>query len=89
VRNAALVLGSRRLADAVGPLAALLDDPDEHPVVRASAAWALGQIGGALAAAALDRHHDDPDDLVRGAVVRAIAPAMRSGAAEPTPPAPP
>ncbi|MGO9463706.1 MAG: tRNA epoxyqueuosine(34) reductase QueG [Isosphaeraceae bacterium] len=72
LRNAALVLGSRRLTAAVAPLAARLDDPDEDALVRASAAWALGQIGGGLAAASLDRHRQDPDDLVRDAVMRAL-----------------
>jgi epoxyqueuosine reductase len=73
LRNAALLLGSRRIAEAVGPLAALLEDPDEHPLVRASTAWALGQIGGEVAAGALKRHQADSEDLVRGAVLRAIA----------------
>ncbi len=72
LRNAALVLGSRRLTAAVAPLAARLDDPDEDSLVRASAAWALGQIGGDEAAASLDRHRQDPDELVRDAVLRAL-----------------
>jgi len=72
LRNAALVLGSRRLTEAVGPLAARLDDPDEDSLVRASAAWALGQIGRGEAAASLDRHQQDPDELVRDAVKRAL-----------------
>jgi epoxyqueuosine reductase len=72
VRNAALLLGSARVAEAVAPLAALLDDPGEQSVVRASAAWALGQIGGAIAAAILDRYRQDPDGLVKSAVMRAL-----------------
>ncbi len=70
VRNAALVLGARRLEEALEPLAARLDDHDEDPVVRASAAWALGQIGTEPAQAALDRHRDDSDALVQDAVAR-------------------
>jgi epoxyqueuosine reductase len=72
LRNAALVLGTRRLTEAIGPLTARLDDPQEDPVVRASAAWALGRIGGSDANVALKRHHDDCDPLVRDAVGRAL-----------------
>jgi len=72
LRNAALLLGSRRLTEAVAPLSARLDDRDEDPLVRASAAWALGQIGGSEACKCLDRHRQDPDELVRDAVVRAL-----------------
>ena len=40
--------------EAAAALAERLDDPQEDPVVRASAAWALGQIGTEPARAALD-----------------------------------
>jgi epoxyqueuosine reductase len=73
LRNAALVLGSRGLPAAATPLAARLDDPDEDASVRASAAWALGQIGSNEARAALARHHDDPEPLVQDAVRRGLA----------------
>jgi epoxyqueuosine reductase len=76
LRNAALVLGTRRLVEAAEPLAGRLDDVREDAVVRASAAWALGQIGTDLALAALRRHHDDPDPLVRDAVSRACSPKV-------------
>jgi epoxyqueuosine reductase len=72
LRNAALVLGTRRLPEAVLPLADRLDDHQEDKVVRASAAWALGRIGTNEAQAVLGRHHDDPDPLVRDAVRRAM-----------------
>jgi epoxyqueuosine reductase len=72
LRNAALVLGARRLAEAVAPLAARLDDPDEDSLVRACAAWALGRIGRGEAVATLDRHRHDPDQLVREAVNSAL-----------------
>jgi epoxyqueuosine reductase len=72
LRNAALLLGSRRLAKAAAPLAARLDDRDEDSLVRASAAWALGQIGDGEAAATLKRHLQDSDALVRDAVKRAL-----------------
>ena len=51
VRNAAIVAGNSGRTDAVEPLAALLDD--DEPIVRGSAAWALGRIGDAAALAAL------------------------------------
>jgi epoxyqueuosine reductase len=72
LRNAALVLGTRRLPEATRPLTARLDDPQEDQVVRASAAWALGRIGGSAALDALKRHLDDLDPLVRDAVRRAL-----------------
>ena len=71
LRNAALVLGARGLRAAAPFLVARLDDPDEDASVRASAAWALGQIGSDEAQAALARHHDDPEPLVHDAVRRA------------------
>jgi epoxyqueuosine reductase len=65
VRNAALVLGTRRLVEAVAPLAALLDDRDQDSTVRAAAAWALRRIGTDEALESLRAHHDDPEPLVR------------------------
>ena len=38
--------------DAAAPLAAALGD--EEPLVRSHAAWALGRLGGAVSAAALE-----------------------------------
>ena len=73
VRNAALVLGSRRLPEAVPALAERLDDHQESPVVRASAAWALGRIATEPARAALEQHRDDDEPLVTEAVARALA----------------
>ena len=72
LRNAALVLGSKGVPAAVGPLAGRLDDLDEDPVVRAASAWALGRIGNEAARAALMHHRDDGDEAVREAVRRAI-----------------
>ena len=68
LRNAALVLGTRRLPEAVASLAARLDDLEEDPIVRASAAWALGRIADDAAMAALDRHQEDQDPVVRDSV---------------------
>jgi epoxyqueuosine reductase len=59
VRNAALVLGTRRLAEAAGALAARLLDREEDPAVRAAAAWALERIDTDLARAALERNRCD------------------------------
>jgi epoxyqueuosine reductase len=73
LRNAALILGSRRLLEAAAVLVGRLDDPQEDPVVRASAAWALGQIATEPALEALRRHSDDNTALVKDAVWRALA----------------
>jgi epoxyqueuosine reductase len=72
LRNAALILGTRKLPAAVGPLADRLDDPQEDPIIRGSAAWALGRIGSTVARAALVRHQHDPVPEVRAAVRRAL-----------------
>jgi epoxyqueuosine reductase len=71
LRNAALLLGTRRLPEATLPLSARLDDDREDAVVRAAAAWALGRIGSLDARAALERHLDDLEPSVRAAVSRA------------------
>jgi HEAT repeat protein len=68
VRNAAILLGSRHVAEAVGPLAARLDDRHEDPVIRAAVAWSLARLGGDEATTTLARHRDDPDPTVRVAV---------------------
>ena len=47
VRNAALVLGERRVAEAEPALTRRLTDAGEDPAVRAAAAWALGRMGTA------------------------------------------
>jgi epoxyqueuosine reductase len=73
MRNAALVLGARRVSEAVAALEARLDDRGEEPVVRASAAWALGQIASEPARTALERHQSDAEPMVQAAVSLALA----------------
>jgi len=51
LRNAAIVLGNSRRAEAVIPLTAGLSD--EEPLVREASAWGLAQVGGKLAQMAL------------------------------------
>ena len=51
LRNAALILGTRRVVEAVPVLIDRLNDPD--PVVRGASAWALGRIGSTEALDAL------------------------------------
>jgi epoxyqueuosine reductase len=70
LRNAALILGQRRVAEAVPALVGRLRDAD--PVVRGSAAWALGRIGDLSAASALLSVRDDPDPATRDAIRRAL-----------------
>jgi epoxyqueuosine reductase len=72
LRNAALVLGTRGRTEAVAPLASRLDDGLEDPSVRASAAWALGQIGTSDALIALERHHDNSVPQVRDSARHAL-----------------
>jgi epoxyqueuosine reductase len=72
VRNAALVLGDRRVAQAVPALGRRLADVEEDPVVRAAAAWALGRIGTAEAVEILRQNQRAADALVREAVARAL-----------------
>jgi epoxyqueuosine reductase len=79
LRNAALVLGTRRLPQAVAPLAERLADPLEDLGVRVAAAWALGRIDTEEARAALADHRDDSDALVRDAVRRGLDGADAEG----------
>src|SRR5262249_28797320 len=70
LRNASAILGTRRERRAVPALAALLDDPD--PLIRTSAARALGAIATSGAFDALTTRRDDPDPSVREAVRRVL-----------------
>jgi epoxyqueuosine reductase len=72
VRNAALALGDRRVAQAVPALGRRLVDVEEDPVVRAAAAWALGRIQTDEAVEILRQNQRAADALVREAVARAL-----------------
>ena len=56
IRNAALILGTRGVAEAVPALARLLTDHDA--TIREASEWALERIGGTEALEALRRHHE-------------------------------
>ena len=77
LRNAILVLGSRRLVEAVVPLSTKLDDVREDATVRAAAAWALGRIATDDALLSLDRHLAESDPVVRESVLNARAMCVR------------
>lgn len=72
LRNAAVVLGNLKDPAAVPDLGfSLLSEPE--PLVRAHAAWALGQIGGAAARSALEKAlHSEPDAAVLAEVRSAL-----------------
>lgn len=74
-RNAVIALGNRRDPTAVPHLRrVLLGDP--RPELRATAAWALGRIGGAGAREALrEAREREADPAAREAIARALAPA--------------
>ncbi len=75
-RNAAVALGNSHDARAVPPLVRSLES-ERSALVRAHAAWALGNLGGEAARAALERAKaTDPDRTVRDEAARALD-AMR------------
>ena len=72
VRNAAVALGNTGNRAAVAPLVTALSDPEA--LVRSHAAWALGQLGGPTARAALERHRPgEPDAAARREIEQALA----------------
>lgn len=73
LRNTAVALGNSGNRDAVPVLARVLGSEPE-PLVRAHAAWALGELGGAKARASLDRaRRSDSDWIVRSEATAALA----------------
>jgi epoxyqueuosine reductase len=90
LRNVCVALGNRGEARAVAPLTRALDDAE--PLVRMHAAWALGEIGGRLAAeapersavaAALAAAEGDPSAEVREEAGLACAAMGRAGGVRP------
>ena len=63
IRNAALILGSRGISEAVPALANLLNDPD--PTIREATGWALERIGNVEATEALRRDRENREDRAR------------------------
>ncbi len=70
LRNAALILGTRRVVEAVPVLIERLSDLD--PVVRDASAWALGRIGSTIALPALRQAAEGANPLERAMIDRAI-----------------
>lgn len=71
VRNAMLLAGSQRLQAAVGSIASRLRT--EEAMLRAAAAWALGQIANSAAQRALENSLEtEVDDYVRDAIAQAL-----------------
>ena len=71
-RNSAVVLGNAGDPSALPALTAALSD--EEPLVRAHAAWALGQIGSEAAAELLlSRAGEESDPRVLAALRSALA----------------
>ncbi len=80
-RNAAVALGNSRDPRAISPLIAALHD--RKPIVRGHAAWALGELGGEQACAALSTLLErERDPWVRDETEQALAQART----EPVPP---
>ncbi|HET6781317.1 MAG TPA: tRNA epoxyqueuosine(34) reductase QueG [bacterium] len=77
-RNAAVALGNLKDPRAVPALAHALDDGD--PIVRGHAAWALGQIGGSDAQAALRTALADEDDAEVEDEIRQALASLNGGA---------
>lgn len=71
-RNAIIALGNFKDSTAVPVLTELLQT-DPRPEIRATAAWALGRIGGEAAAAALEKAQaDEQEPAVRQDMEKAI-----------------
>jgi epoxyqueuosine reductase len=76
-RNAAIVLGNQKAADATAALVHGLNDAEA--LVRGACAWALGQIGGQEAIAALiQREIVEAEDVVRSEIELALRSSRRA-----------
>ena len=71
LRNVAVALGNRKKPDAIPVLTTALDD--DEPLIRAHAAWALGQIGGEASRTALNQAlHREEEEEVRTEIESAL-----------------
>jgi deoxyhypusine monooxygenase len=61
----AYVLGQMQRPSSAAALILVLQDLNEHRMVRHEAAEALGAVGGELATAALQRFHEDAEVVVQ------------------------
>ncbi len=72
LRNVAVALGNSGNREAVGVLVRALESEPEA-IVRAHAAWALGQLGGAAARSALEKQNKrERDSDVTGEISAAL-----------------
>ena len=70
-RNAAIVCGNLKLTEAASELKIALEDP--KPVVRGTAAWALGKIGTQKARQILADHKlKETDPIVAAEIEQAL-----------------
>jgi cyclophilin family peptidyl-prolyl cis-trans isomerase/HEAT repeat protein len=79
-RRAALAVGRVKLPEGVAPLSNLLYN-EKDPEVRQMAAFAMGLIGDASAAAALTTALTDPDPLIQGRCAEALGLMAQKAAA--------
>jgi epoxyqueuosine reductase len=74
LRNAAIVLGNQRAAEAIPALMRGLDDPE--PLVRGACAWALGRFTSEAARRELRLHlSQESDEIVRQEIEHALTEA--------------
>jgi cyclophilin family peptidyl-prolyl cis-trans isomerase/HEAT repeat protein len=81
-RRSALALGRVRLPEAIPALTTMLQS-DADPEVRQMAAFAMGLIGDASAAAALMTALSDADPLIQGRAAEALGMLAHKAAAQP------
>lgn len=79
-RQAALVIGTARVAESAGPLLTILGDDDDQ--VRAWGAWALGRLIAVDAVGLLTSLLEDPSGRVRFQARRALALIQGEGETE-------
>jgi hypothetical protein len=75
--EAAIILGEVRTAEATEILVKTLQDPDQHPEIRAGAAWALGEIQAPGSLPALVESFAALDPQIRIEAARALAKLAR------------